>query len=275
MTIKELLIEGTQKLKESNISDANLKSKLLIMHLLKIPKEYLIIHSQEKANLDLNEFNLRIEQLKAGKPLEYITHQKEFMKLNFYVDENVLIPRADTEIVVEEVLRRASEKDKILDLCTGSGAIAVALAKYLKNFFIFASDISSEALKIAQKNAEQNDTKIQLIHSNLFEAIDMQFDIIVSNPPYIETTEIAKLDKEVQKEPILALDGGEDGLFFYRKIAEDAKKHLKPGGNLILEIGYHQKQTVSEILQNAGYCEIECIQDLSGNDRVMLAKLNT
>ena len=214
-------------------------------------------------------------------PLQYITNNQEFMGLNFFVNENVLIPQPDTEIIVEETLKKCKElllqngKIKILDLCTGSGAIAVSLSNFLGDKAeVFASDISTKALDVAKNNNEKNNTNVRFIESNLFENIQEQkFNIIVSNPPYIRSNVINNLPKQVQNEPHLALDGGEDGLKFYKKIIEQACGYIE-NGYLILEIGYDQKEDVENLLkENKNYSEIKTIQDLSGNDRCVVAKV--
>ncbi len=274
MTIKQLQEEVTYKLKYAQIDEASLKARLVISHVLKVPKEYIVTHFDDAVDsFQESVICNNIEKLLDGIPLEYITHKKEFMKLNFYVDENVLIPRFDTEILVEEVLKRCHE-GKVLDLCTGSGAIAISIAKYMQNAQVTASDISTCALAVAKKNANDNGVNISFIESDLFEKIsDKEFDVIVSNPPYIETDEINSLSKEVQKEPILALDGGKDGLNIYRKIITNAVNYLKENGLLALEIGYNQANKVSELIKDNGkYNKIEVIKDLSGNDRVILAR---
>ena len=222
----------------------------------------------------------KIEQLKNHEPIQYIINTQEFMGFDFYVDENVLIPQPDTENLVEEVLFIIdSIKDKnlkILDLCTGSGAIAISLSKILKSdkILIYGSDISEEALKIAQNNAIQNCSKIVFLKSNIFSQINdnYKFDIIVSNPPYIETNIIENLSEEVKHEPHIALDGGEDGLYFYREIIKNAKKHLNTNGYLAFEIGYNQKNQVENLLDENGYKNIYSRKDLSGNDRVVVAQ---
>lgn len=195
------------------------------------------------------------------------------MKLNFYVDENVLIPRSDTEVLVEEVINLCKDKKEVLELCTGSGAIAVSMEKYIKEIEITATDISKEALNIA-KNNEQNlieNPKINFIESNMFEKIDKKYDIIISNPPYIKTDIIKEYNLEY--EPKLALDGGEDGLKFYRIIIEEGHKYLRNGGIIALEIGYDQKQEVTEIAEKTNkYENVNCIKDLFGNDRVIIIK---
>ena len=208
-----------------------------------------------------------INKLINGMPLQYITNNQEFMGLNFFVNENVLIPQPDTEIIVEETLKKCKElllqngKIKILDLCTGSGAIAVSLENFLGDKAeVFASDISTKALDVAKNNNEKN---IQ----------EQKFNIIVSNPPYIRSNVINNLPKQVQNEPHLALDGGEDGLKFYKKIIEQACNYIE-NGYLILEIGYDQKEDVENLLkENKNYSEIKTIQDLSGNDRCVIAKV--
>ena len=280
MNIKQIIIEKTKLLKDNNIENASNIARILLANLLNKSKEYLVINDKEELTEELLEkYDKYLKQIIAGYPLQYITHNQEFMRLNFYVDENVLIPQPDTEILVEEVIKicynECKNKDiKILDLCTGSGAIAISLGKYIQNSEITAIDISKEALEVATKNAETNEVKIKFIKSNMFENISDKYDIIVSNPPYIETKVISELPKEVQNEPRLALDGGEDGLNFYREIAKNAYKYLKTNGFLVMEIGYNQKDTVIEILSNeTKYKNIECIKDLSNNDRVIKAQI--
>ena len=244
--------------------------------------ELVIHHDMEVSEQQINEFEIGLEKLKNNVPIQYITNHQEFMKLDFYVDENVLIPQPDTEILVEEVIKYVNENTnkfatsstiKILDLCTGSGAIAISLAKYIENVEITATDISNKAIQIAKLNAEKNlvHKKINFIESDMFQNIkENQFDIIVSNPPYIETAVINTLDKEVQKEPHLALDGGDDGLKFYRLIIKHAKNHLSSNGKVFFEIGYNQKEAIFKLIQNSEYFENPiCIKDLSGNDRVI------
>ena len=204
------------------------------------------------------------------------------MGLNFFVNENVLIPQPDTEIIVEETLKRCEKlllknaKIKILDLCTGSGAIAISLANFLGDKAeVFASDISAKALEVVKYNNEKNNTNVRFIESDLFEDIQEQkFNIIVSNPPYIRKDEIKKLSEEVQKEPKIALDGGEDGLDFYRIIAEQAINYLKTGSFLCFEIGYNQKNDVIKIIEDEqNYKNTYCKKDLYGNDRIIITQV--
>lgn len=277
MTIKELILYGTKKIKESNIENANLQAKILLSYLLNEPKEYLIINQDKEIEVQLEkEFKENIEKIANGYPIQYIIKKQEFMKLNFYVNENVLIPQPDTEILVEEVINicKTLENVKILDMCTGSGAIAISLAKYIENSIVMASDISENALEVAKKNAKENGVEINFLKSDMFnEFSNMKFDVIVSNPPYIEKDVIKNLSKQVKYEPHIALDGGEDGLYFYKILAEDAHKFLNKNGYLCLEIGYNQKQSVTNLLNaTKKYEEIYCIKDLANIDRVIIAK---
>lgn len=273
MKIKEILLKSNKILKENNIEDSIIKTRILLSYLLNKNKEYLLIHNEEEISKEIEEkFFLNLEKIKNNYPIQYITNKQEFMGFEFFVNENVLIPRPDTEILVEEVLDVINKETKILDLCTGSGAIGLSIGKLNENLQIYLSDISEKALEVASKNSERLDVKATIIKSNLFENINTKFDIIVSNPPYIETKTIETLDKSVQKEPNLALDGGEDGLDFYRKIAKDAKKYLAENGILALEIGYNQKLAVIEILQKEGYKNIYSKRDYGNNDRVIVAR---
>lgn len=281
MTIKQAMIKGVTLLKLEKITSPKLKVRLLLQYVLKKPRQYLIVYDNQKlTQMQEQEYLEYIELLKQGEPIEHITHQKEFMKLNFYVDENVLIPRQDTEVLVEEVIQIAKKikAKKILDLCTGSGAIAISLAKYLENVQLTALDISGKALDIAIANAKNNHVqdRITFVESNLFQDLAQEkYDIIVSNPPYIRSEEIEKLDKEVKREPKVALDGGKDGLEFYRKIIDQGYQYLKYGGYICLEIGYDQKEEVIKIIEDKKqYVGTYCKKDLYDNDRVIITKLN-
>ena len=275
MTIHELLELGSKNLREARQEEPKALAKRILAFLLKKDVSYLSIHPEEIVETKIEtDFNEAIQKKQEGIPLQYITNMQEFMGINFYVDENVLIPRPDTEVLVEEVIKLAKEKENIaiLDMCTGSGAIAIALAEYLTNAKITASDKSKKALVVAQKNAKNTKASIQFIESDLFGNIKDKFDIIVSNPPYIESDVIKCLDKEVQKEPMMALDGGKDGLDFYRKIAKQARAYLNEDGYLALEIGYNQKEKVKELLKKEGYREIYSKKDFGDNDRIVIGK---
>ncbi len=288
MKIKEVIELGKQVLIRNNIDDASLVARELLAHVLGQNKQYLVIHSDDELKEEYHsKFVDCINQIVSGKPLQYITNKQEFMGLNFFVDENVLIPQPDTEVLVEETIKKCisvaelgAEQSpiKILDLCTGSGAIAISLNYVLAqkniNAEIMASDISTKALDIAKKNNESNNTSVKFTESNLFENIQKNdFDIIVSNPPYIKRRIIETLPCQVQAEPHIALDGGEDGLDFYKKIIDQACKYIK-NGYVLLEIGYDQKDEVEGLFRaNGRYSEIETVKDLSNNDRCVIARV--
>mgnify|MGYP002798074125 FL=1 len=288
MKIKEVIELGKQVLIRNNIDDASLVARELLAHVLGQNKQYLVIHSDDELKEEYHsKFVDCINQIVSGKPLQYITNKQEFMGLNFFVDENVLIPQPDTEVLVEETIKKCisvaelgveQSPIKILDLCTGSGAIAISLNYVLAqkniNAEIMASDISAKALDIAKKNNELNNTSVKFAESNLFENIQKNdFDIIVSNPPYIKRKIIETLPCQVQAEPHIALDGGEDGLDFYKKIIDQACKYIK-NGYVLLEIGYDQKDEVEGLFRaNGRYSEIETVKDLSNNDRCVIARV--
>lgn len=280
MTISELIKKGIIELKNGNIEEPKLKARLLMQYVLNKSRQYVIVNDREELdNIKEKQYLEEIKILKKGVPIEHITHQKEFMKLSFFVDKNVLIPRQDTEILVEEVINIAKKNNakKILDLCTGSGAIAVSLAKYLPQAEITAIDISNEALKIAKKNAISNNVENQItfISSDMFTNLNEEkFDIIVSNPPYIKTNVIKNLDIQVQNEPYIALDGGKDGLDFYKKIINESYQYLKYNGYLCLEIGFDQKIDVIELIENTeSFTGTYSKKDLFDNDRIIVTRL--
>ena len=281
MTIYQAIKKGMIDLKVKNIEEPKLKARILMQYVLNKERQYILVHDNEELSKEqLEKYFLCIKKIVSGIPLQHITNLQEFMKLNFYVDENVLIPRPDTEILVEEVIKISTKvrAKKILDLCTGSGAIAVSLAKYLENVQITAVDISSKALQVAIRNAKNNNVeeKITFIESDLFTDIAKEkYDIIVSNPPYIKSNVIPDLNEEVRKEPYIALDGGLDGLNFYKKIIKDGYEYLKYKGYLCLEIGYDQKEEVEQIIKNDGkYFNTYSKKDLYGNDRIIVTQLN-
>ena len=276
MKIKEMIIYGRNILNENGIADANIIVKVLIKYMLKINDSEIIIHGEESVDKSVEEeFIKYIDEIVEGKPVQYITNKQEFMGLEFYVNENVLIPQPDTEILVCEVLeicKKYNRNIKILDICTGSGAIAVSIAKNIETATIYASDISKEALEVAKKNAELNNVKVEIINSDMFKNINEKFDIIVSNPPYIKTEVIKELELQVQNEPHLALDGGNDGLDFYRILAKESQEYLEEDGYLCMEIGYDQKDDVMQILEENNYTNIYSKKDLSENDRIVIGK---
>ena len=281
MIIKEVLKSSIEEINKLNIEDASMKVKMLLSDILGKEKEYLLIHDNEELSQDvLDNFYAKLNRLKDEEPIQYILNKQEFMGFEFYVDENVLIPQPDTEILVEEVvdiskkINNNSNELRVLDMCTGSGAIAISLSKLIENASVSASDISDGALNVAKENAIKNSVKIEFYKSDLFNDIskNVKFDIIVSNPPYIQTEVIKGLSKEVQSEPFIALDGGEDGLVFYREIIKNAKDYIIEDGYLALEIGYDQKESVTNLLRENGYKNIYSKTDLAGNDRVVVGQ---
>ena len=275
MNLKEILKYGKEELIKNNIEDASIIAKELAEHIFKITRAQMIANNDMEFSKDQTDNYINsIKKISTGIPIQYITNNQEFMNLNFY--ENVLIPQPDTETLVEEVINEYKEKKcEILDLCTGSGAIAISLAKYINESNIVASDISMKALQIAKLNAEKNlvRKKIEFIESDMFNKIYKDdFDIIVSNPPYIKTKVIEELDKQVKNEPYIALDGGSDGLKFYKIIIENAYKYIKNEGKVFLEIGYDQKNELINLFKkNNHYENIYSKKDLGGNDRIIVA----
>lgn len=277
LTIKEVLTYCINELKKENIEEPILKAKILVSNVLKQSKEYLMINEKkEVSENDFNKIKEDLSRLIKGIPIQYIIEKQEFFGLDFLVNENVLIPQPDTEILVEEAISLAKQikANKLLDLCTGSGAIAISIAKNTQIANIVATDISKHALEIAKKNCRKNEVKnIKLLQSDLFENINEKFNIIVSNPPYIKTKVIDTLSPEVKNEPYIALDGGQDGLEFYKKIISKAYEYLEKGGYLCLEIGYDQKEEVMELAKlSQKYNKIYSKKDLSGNDRIIVCQ---
>lgn len=278
MKIKEALQECRKILQSNKIEDYHTISKELLKYVLNVNETYLVINMENELPIEQEKIlKSYINKIIHGTPLQYITGKQEFMGIEFEVNENVLIPQPDTEILVEEtlkIIKNMAKKDiKILDLCTGSGAIAISISK-LQNIKVTASDISNKALEIAKKNNIKNSANVEFIESDLFENIKDNYDIIVSNPPYIKTSVIPQLSKQVQNEPMLALDGGDDGLDIYKRIIKEAHKIINNNGFLCLEIGYDQREEVTKILEGySEYSQIKCIKDLADNDRCIICKI--
>lgn len=281
MKYREILLAGEERLASADIVDSKNDAWLLFEYIFNIPRhKYFMISADECEKEMLMEDYFRVIDVRAGHiPLQHITKTQDFMGMTFKVNEHVLIPRQDTEVLVEKALSVMKDGDKVLDMCTGSGCIAISIAK-LKNVDVTAVDISSEALKVSRENADNlGASNVKFIESNLFEKIKEdstskkcnKYDIIVSNPPYIKSLDIEDLMIEVKEhEPRLALDGDEDGLRFYRTITEEAKDFLKPGGYLLYEIGCDQGDDLRNIMEENGFTDIEIIKDLAGLDRVCL-----
>lgn len=272
MTFRNAMVCGEKVLALSDIVDAKNDAWLLLATACKIDRTYYYMHMDEEISAEQSEeYKSLIKKRAEHVPLQYITGEQEFMGLIFKVNSSVLIPRQDTETLVEEALKRAESGMKVLDMCTGSGCILISIMKNVPNIEGIGVDISKQALNVAKENARLNEINATFEKSNLFDNINDKFDIIVSNPPYIRSDEIPKLMPEVSVfEPHEALDGMEDGLFFYRKIVKDAAEHLNEGGYLLFEIGYDQGEDVSLMMSYAGYKEVKVIKDLAGNDRVVV-----
>ena len=276
MNVKEALQLAKKRLKQCEIESYAIDAKLILKKATALSEVELytkenVVLTQEQQSIFLYD----LEQREQHKPMAYITVICEFMCLPFVVQEGVLIPRADTETLVETVLQYHKKEHftKIIDVCTGTGCIAISLAKY-SNIALCGTDISNIALETAQKNAQKNHVLIKWLQSNLLESVPKQhFDAIVSNPPYIATEEIQTLMKSVKDfEPHLALDGGKDGFYFYQKIVEQGKQYLKQGGWIFFEIGYQQANAVCNILKQNGFLNHMVYQDIAGLDRVVAAQ---
>ena len=303
MTFRELLAEGRRRLEAAGIEEAENDARLLLLdtyridwcslvsvYEMKVPVNppmppvsackvvpRRISHETEAGGTYLSVIDRRA----AHVPLQYLTHEQNFCGADIYVDERVLIPRQDTEVLVAAALDLAAMLDgapALLDLCTGSGCIPIALSRLGDFGSITAADLSADALEVAKMNAEQNGAEIRFVQSDLFEAFRKKaeaaerFDLITCNPPYIRSGDMAGLQPEVRdNEPAMALDGGEDGLDFYRRLAAEAGQFLNPGGCVCFEIGFDQAADVSALLENAGFQEVRVLKDLAGLDRVVTA----
>lgn len=277
MNIKEALAKGIEVLKKANIEAPVIEAGVILCYAIKRNRAFIYTHAEYVLKDFEQEIYLHgIEKRSSGMPVQYITGYVEFMSIDFNVTSDVLIPRHDTEILVETVIGLASgKKTEILDIGTGSGCIAVSLAHYLRDTSVTAVDISESALRVAAGNAFANHVtdRVTFIRSNLFDNLKgKMFDFIVSNPPYIPEFEISGLQREVQNfEPHLALCGGTDGLDYYRAITREAPAFLKPGGFLVFETGYNQVKHVKDIMAGQGFAEIKITKDIAGIDRVVVA----
>lgn len=301
MTLRQLLQEGEQTLKNAGVEDAGTDAWYLLSYITGMTRGQYLLHSEEPAERVLavvkktalhrkdiqvtdaqslsDSYRTLVSRRAQRIPLQHLTGTQEFMGQEFLVSPDVLIPRQDTENLVEEVLhwtkQHAQTSCKVLDLCTGSGCIAVSLALLNETAVVTGSDLSEEALTMASKNAANLGAEVQFVQGDLFENIRETYDIIVSNPPYIAAKVIETLMPEVRDhEPLCALDGGSDGLDFYRRIITEAPNHLCPGGRLFFEIGYDQGRAVQSLLQEAGFSQIECKKDLAGLDRIVSGTWN-
>ena len=286
-TFHELLTQGTQLLMNAGIEEARLDAWLLLEYTADISRAWYYAHPEAEVNEEIVSEYLSLCQKRAEHiPLQHLTHQACFMGYDFYVDERVLVPRQDTEVLVEEALHqlRNIRNPRILDMCTGSGCLLLSLLMELPDAIGTGVDISAAALAVAERNRKnlELEKRAVLVQSDTFLGdyfqknsgnISLEYDMLISNPPYIPTEDIGKLMEEVRfHDPVLALDGREDGLYFYRRITEQAGKYLKPGGWLMYEIGCEQGADVSAIMQGEGFTEVAVKKDLAGLDRVVIGK---
>lgn len=277
MTYQEALKQGEEYLVQRKIEDAAIDAWYLMEYSCRVDRSWFLMNREKEITApDYARYQTLLSERGRHIPLQHLTGEQEFMGIPFLVNESVLIPRQDTEILAEEALKllkslKALKTEcHVLDMCTGSGCIIISLMKYQEGLLGTASDISAEALEVAKENAARQKVCIDFRQGNLFQNVEGRFDMIVSNPPYIPTDEITHLMEEVRcHEPIGALDGREDGLYFYRQITAKSLGYLNPGGWLLFEIGCDQGKSVAGLMESAGYRNIEVIKDLAGLDRVV------
>lgn len=278
MTLREAYEYGQQQLKKAQIEDADLDAWYLLEHVTGITRAMYFLDMNKALSLEEEARYRECVKIRAKHvPLQHITGVQEFMGLEFCVNEHVLVPRQDTEVLVESVMDALEPGMHVLDMCTGSGCILISLLKLcgFANVSGIGADISEDALKVACENAERLGVDVKFLHSDLFSNVEGKYDVIVSNPPYIRTAVIEELKEEVKfHDPVLALDGKEDGLCFYRKIIEEAPKYLNASGRLYFEIGHDQGEDVSELMKAAGFADVTVKKDLAGLDRVVFGVYN-
>lgn len=274
MTYRELCKYATDKMAQAQIENSAADAWILMESVFSINRSYFLVHGTEEAPEELEKRYLALLKERCTHiPLQYIIGEQEFMGIPFKVTPDVLIPRQDTEVLVEEALKHLKPGHKALDMCTGSGCIAISLKSFVPEAEVTAVDISEAALAVAVENSEKNKLPVTFVHSDLFSAITDKYDMIVSNPPYIPSAIIKTLMPEVRDyEPMLALDGTEDGLYFYDKITRESVRFLKEGGMLIYEIGHDQGEAVSDMMRKCEYTDVCVVKDLAGLDRVVVGR---
>lgn len=280
LILREAWEYGTDKLRAAGIQEAELDSWYLLEWAAGISKARYYMDTEKKlGDAEQEKYLEGLRKREQRIPLQHITGEQEFMGLTFRVDEHVLIPRQDTEVLVEEGLKRICPKKRVLDMCTGSGCIIISLEQLSKKDYsgwqcsFTGVDISEKAISKAKENARLHKAEVSFLQSDLFEKVEGTYDMIISNPPYIRTSVIEELEEEVKvHDPFLALDGKEDGLYFYRRIIDEGRKFLAKGGWLLFEIGHDQKRAVCSLMEEAGYSEISSKKDLAGLDRVVMAR---
>lgn len=271
MTYRELYDYGVANLESAEISEAKLDARLLLEFVCHTDRNALLVHGEDiRSEIEETAYKQMITKRASHIPLQHITGQQDFMGLSFHVNEHTLIPRQDTEILVEETLKYLKSGMRVLDMCTGSGCILLSLLHYCKGCTGDGVDISEEALQVARKNAKDLGLFANFIHSNLFENVSEKYAVIVSNPPYIATKEIESLMPEVRDfEPMQALDGFEDGLYFYRQIILQVKEYIHDNALIVFEIGYDQGEAVKAMMEENGFHQVEVVKDYAGLDRVV------
>lgn len=276
MTLLELYKSGKEVLRAAQIEEWELDAWYLLEHVTSCTRNDLFLHSDRRVeNSEETRYHELLRKRCSRIPLQYLTGSQEFMGYSFYVNEQVLIPRQDTETLVEEAVKYIHPGMEILDLCTGSGCILLSILKLVQNVKGTGADVSGPAIQVAEQNRICLGVRAELLQSDLFDQIKGTYDCIISNPPYIPSRVIDTLMEEVREyEPRLALDGREDGLYYYREITEQSPAHLKPGGRLFLEIGYDQADAVTELMEKS-FTDISVKKDLSGHDRVVYGSLKT
>lgn len=275
MTYREAVKRGEEILAEASVADAKNDAWLLLEMVCKIDRSFYYLHMEEDLlEEQVSEYEIALKKRAEHVPLQYIVGETEFMGLKFKVNSSVLIPRQDTETLVEEVLKEVKPGMQVLDLCTGSGCIIISILHNAPGVTGQAIDISKQALNVAKENARLNGVSVDFEQSDLFHNVVGTFDVIVSNPPYIPSAEVVKLMPEVGEfEPLEALDGKEDGLYFYREIISSCRDYLKPEGRIFFEIGFDQGEAVSKMLRENGFKKVRVIKDLARNDRVVTGML--
>ena len=270
LTIKEALAKAVDKLQQMEVPDADIDAWYLLSYVTGLDRAAFFLHGEEPmAEPDMIRYRDLVTKRGERIPLQHLTGEQEFMGLDFHVNEHVLIPRQDTECLVEWVLPYVDGK-RVLDVCTGSGCIAIAIAKLGKPFIVHGVDISEEALAVARQNATELNASVELFAGDLMTKMDGQYDVIVSNPPYIPSEVIEGLMPEVKEhEPRLALDGEADGLSFYREIINEAPDYLNPDGRIYFEIGAEQGEDLTHLMNERGFSEVKVHKDLAGLDRIV------
>ena len=270
LTLKEALAKAVDKLQQMEVPDADIDAWYLLSYVTGLDRAAFFLHGEEPmAEPDMIRYRDLVTKRGERIPLQHLTGEQEFMGLDFHVNEHVLIPRQDTECLVERVLPYVDGK-RVLDVCTGSGCIAIAIAKLGKPFIVHGVDISEEALAVARQNATELNASVELFAGDLMTKMDGQYDVIVSNPPYIPSEVIEGLMPEVKEhEPRLALDGEADGLSFYREIINEAPDYLNPDGRIYFEIGAEQGEDLTHLMNERGFSEVKVHKDLAGLDRIV------